>query len=212
MISKKNNNSEFSFSSENKTLAKKELKKYPKGREVSAIISLLWIAQKQNGGWLTNDAIEHVAFFLEIPKIRAMEIATFYTMFNLSPVGKYHFQMCGTTPCMLSGSDELKEVLSKKIGLQSTVTDDKLLSWIEVECLGACCNAPVIQINDDYYEDLDSSDLEEILDNIKKNKSIKSGSYKKRIASEPLDQNLKMLNEEQISILVKNRKKPGIGN
>jgi len=206
------NDSEFTFSNENKILAKNELKKYPKGRETSAIISLLWIAQKQNGGWLRTDAIEHVALFLGIPKIRAMEIATFYTMFNLSPVGKYHFQMCGTTPCMLSGSDELKEVLSKKIGQQSTVTDDKLLSWIEVECLGACCNAPVIQINDDYYEDLGPSDLEVILDNIRKNKSIKPGSYKKRIASEPLDQNLKMLNEEQIIELVKDRIKPGIDN
>ena len=185
MISEKNNNSEFSFSSENKTLAKKELRKYPKGREVSAIISLLWIAQKQNGGWLTNDAIEHVAFFLEIPKIRAMEIATFYTMFNLSPVGKYHFQMCGTTPCMLSGSDELKEVLSKKIGPQNTVTDDNLLSWIEVECLGACCNAPVIQINDDYYEDLDEKSAREILDSLIKDKPLKPGSYRGRKNTSP---------------------------
>jgi NADH-quinone oxidoreductase subunit E len=212
MNEERKNDSEFTFSSENRILAKNELKKYPKGRETSAIISLLWIAQKQNGGWLRNDAIEHVALFLGIPKIRAMEIATFYTMFNLSPVGKYHFQMCGTTPCMLSGSDELKEVLSKKIGPQSTVTDDKLLSWVEVECLGACCNAPVIQINDDYYEDLGPSDLEVILNNISKNKSIKPGSYKKRIASEPLDQNLKMLDEEQIIEIVKNRIKPGIDN
>ncbi|MDG2186734.1 MAG: NADH-quinone oxidoreductase subunit NuoE [Hyphomicrobiales bacterium] len=204
------NKNEFCFSSKNKILVENELKKYPKGRETSAIISLLWIAQKQNGGWLSTEIIEYVAFYLNIPKIRSMEIATFYSMFNLSPVGKYHFQMCGTTPCMLCGSDSLKEVLSKKIGAQSSVTDDKLFSWIEVECLGACCNAPVIQINDDYYEDLHSSDLEIILDNLKNNKSIKDGSYKKRISSEPLNKDLKMLTEDEIQEMVKNRKKPGI--
>tara|TARA_B100001057_G_C22426610_1_gene785712 strand:+ start:71 stop:706 length:636 start_codon:yes stop_codon:yes gene_type:complete len=202
-------NTVFTFSEENLQLANAELKKYPAGREGSAIISVLWIAQKQNRGWLSPGIIDYIAGFLDIPKIRVMEIATFYTMFNLSPVGGYHFQMCGTTPCMLSGSDKLKQILHEEIGEQNSVSDDNL-SWVEVECLGACCNAPIIQINDDYYEDLTSTDLRNIIDDIRNGKQIRSGSYKDRIASAPLDENIKMFTQEEIEKISKNRKKPGL--
>ena len=209
MIDTKKENKDFSFSEQNLSLAEYELSKYPKGREGSAIISVLWIAQKQNKGWLSPEIIDYVANFLDLSQIRVMEIATFYTMFNLSPVGAYHFQMCGTTPCMLSGSDELKNVLYKEIGEQNSVSKDNL-SWVEVECLGACCNAPIIQINDDYYEDLNAVDLKNIIDELRKGKEIKSGSYKDRLTSAPLNKNVKFFTQDEIERISKNRKKPGL--
>jgi len=190
-------------------LAKAELKKYPKGREGSAIISILWIAQKQNKGWLSPDIIDYIAKFLDLPQIRVMEIATFYSMFNLNPVGTHHFQICGTTPCMLSGSENLKSLLREEIGEQSLVSKDNL-SWVEVECLGACCNAPVIQINDDYYEDLAVTDLKNIIDDLRSGKEIKPGSYKDRLASAPDNKNMKILTEDEIEEIAKNRNKPGL--
>ena len=144
----------FEFTPENKAWAEQELAKYPPGRQASAVLALLWRAQKQNGYWLPRAAIEKVAAMLDMPNIRVLEVATFYTMFNLAPVGRHYVQVCGTTPCMLSGSDDIKAVCRKRIGEQGHVTPDGLFSWIEVECLGACCNAPMVQINDDYYEDL----------------------------------------------------------
>ena len=144
----------FEFTPENKAWAEQELAKYPPGRQASAVLALLWRAQKQNGYWLPRAAIEKVAAMLDMPNIRVLEIATFYTMFNLAPVGRHYVQVCGTTPCMLSGSDDIKAVCRKRIGEQGHVTPDGLFSWIEVECLGACCNAPMVQINEDYYEDL----------------------------------------------------------
>ena len=144
----------FSFTAENLDWAKGQITKYPEGRQASAIIPLLWRAQEQAGGWLPQKAIEHVADLLAMPKIRALEVATFYTMFNLEPVGQFHVQLCGTTPCVLRGADKLIKVCHDRIGEQHHVTADGKLSWIEVECLGACVNAPVAQINYDYYEDL----------------------------------------------------------
>ncbi|MAU57064.1 NADH-quinone oxidoreductase subunit NuoE [Gammaproteobacteria bacterium] len=205
----KKENKDFSFSKENLSLAKCEINKYPKGREGSAIISILWLAQKQNKGWISPEIIDYVAQFLDLPKIRVMEIATFYSMFNLSPVGAHHFQMCGTTPCMLSGSGELKNLLHEEIGDQNYVSKDNL-SWVEVECLGACCNAPIIQINDDYYEDLNVNDLKNIIDDLRKGKEIKSGSYKDRLTSAPLDKNIRMFTQDEIEKISKGRKKPGL--
>jgi NADH-quinone oxidoreductase subunit E len=204
------NDKNFSFTKENLKIAEFEIKKYPEGRGGSAIISLLWIAQKQNEGWLSPEVIDYIAKYLGTPQIRVMEIATFYSMFNLNPVGKYHFQMCGTTPCMLSGSNELKKILQNEIGEQNTVSNDQLFSWVEVECLGACCNAPVVQINDDYYEDLESKDLINILKDLRNNKTPKIGSYKKRISSEPVDNNIQTQTDKEIEDIVKRRNKPGL--
>ena len=123
------------------------------------MLALLWRAQKQNGYWLTRSAIETVAAMLDMPNIRVLEVATFYTMFNLAPVGRHYVQLCGTTPCMLCGAEDLKAVCRKRIGEQGHVTSDGLFSWTEVECLGACCNAPMVQINEDYYEDLTAGEF-----------------------------------------------------
>ena len=141
----------FAFTPENLETAKKTIAKYPEGRQASAIISLLWLAQKQHDYWLPEPAIRCVAEMLDMPYIRALEVATFYTMFNLSPVGKHFIQLCGTTPCWLRGADDLKEVCRKRIGEQQQVSADGNFSWLEVECLGACANAPMVQINDEYY-------------------------------------------------------------
>ncbi len=145
---------EFAFSKDNLAWAKEQVKKYPEGRQQSAIIPLLWRAQEQSGGWLPEAAIRQVSDFLGMAHIRALEVATFYTMFNLQPVGKFHVQLCGTTPCRLRGADDLEKVCRKRIGEQGDVTKDGNFSWVEVECLGACVNAPMAQINYDYYEDL----------------------------------------------------------
>lgn len=176
---------DFSFTKENISWAKKQIAKYPKGRQASAIIPLLWQAQKQAGGWLPEPAIRYVAEFLDMPHIRVMEVATFYTMFNLEPVGKHFVQLCGTTPCWLRGADNLKDVCRKVIGEQNTLTDDGKLSWLEVECLGACVNAPMVQINDDFYEDLTAEWFEKILLDLKRGESVTSGPQTSRKASEP---------------------------
>ena len=128
--------------------------KYPAERRASTVIPALWITQKQNSGWLSEPALRAVADRLGMTYIRVYEIATFYTMFNLEPVGKYHFQVCGTTPCALRGADKLKDFCERKIGPKGHVSGGGKFSWVEVECLGACVNAPMIQINDYYYEDL----------------------------------------------------------
>ena len=176
---------DFSFTKENISWAKKQIAKYPKGRQASAIIPLLWQAQKQAGGWLPEPAIRYVAEFLDMPNMRAMEVATFYTMFNLEPVGEHFVQLCGTTPCWLRGADTLKGVCRKVIGEQNTVTDDGKLSWLEVECLGACVNAPMVQINDDFYEDLTAEWFEKILLDLKRGENVPSGPQTSRKASEP---------------------------
>lgn len=175
----------FEFTPENKAWLERQIGKYPDGRQASAVVPALWQAQKQNDNWLPQAAIEMVAATLGMAKIRVLEIATFYSMFNLEPVGKYYIQLCGTTPCMLAGSDDLIEVLRRRIGPQRRVTDDGLFSWLEVECLGACCNAPMVQINDDYYEDLTAENLEKLLDNLAAGRPVKIGSQTGRVSSEP---------------------------
>jgi NADH-quinone oxidoreductase subunit E len=176
----------FEFTPENRAWAGKQIEKYPPGRQASAIIPLLWQAQKQNGYWLPKPAIEKVAEQLGMPFIRALEIATFYTMFNLEPVGKFYIQMCGTTPCVLQGSDSIKAVLEGRIGPAHKVTADGLFSWTEVECLGACCNAPMVQINDDYYEDLTPESFEKLLDDLAAGREVRKGSQIGRVTSEPV--------------------------
>lgn len=175
----------FVFSQENVTFAEQQIAKYPEGRQASAIIPLLWQAQKQAGGWLPEPAIRHVADVLEMPYMRALEVATFYTMFNLSPVGAHFVQLCGTTPCMLRGADDLKAVCQKHIGAQNDVTEDGKLSWLEVECLGACVNAPMVQINEDFYEDLTATSFEKILTDLRDGKDVKAGPQNSRATSEP---------------------------
>ena len=175
----------FAFSSENATWVDRQIAKYPEGRQASAVLSLLWRAQKQNDYWLPKPAIELVAEKLGMPYIRALEIATFYTMFNLAPVGRFFIQMCGTTPCQLQGSDGIKRVLETRVGPQRKVTEDGNFSWLEVECLGACCNAPMVQINDDYYEDLTPENFDTLLDDLAAGRPVKIGSQIGRKTSEP---------------------------
>jgi NADH-quinone oxidoreductase subunit E len=177
---------EFAFTADNLVWAKKQIAKYPEGRQQSAVIPLLWRAQEQVGGWLPQKAIEHVAEILDMPRIRVLEVATFYTMFNLEPVGKYHVQLCGTTPCMLRGSEELKKVCQRRIGEQHHVTADGKFSWIEVECLGACVNAPMAQINYDYYEDLTPETFEKVLDQLADGRPSKPGPQIDRQLSAPV--------------------------
>ena len=156
----------FAFTPENLAWAKAQIAKYPEGRQQSAVIPILWRAQEQSGGWLPQKAIEATAELLGMARIRVLEVATFYTMFNLSPVGKFNVQLCGTTPCMLRGSEELKKVCRRMIGEQDHVTTDGMFSWTEVECLGACVNAPMVQINYDYYEDLTPESFTRILNDL----------------------------------------------
>jgi NADH-quinone oxidoreductase subunit E len=177
---------EFSFTAENRAWADKQIAKYPEGRQQSAVIPLLWRAQEQAGGWLPQKAIEHVAGVLGMANIRVLEIATFYTMFNLAPVGKFHVQMCGTTPCMLRGAGALIDICNRRIGHQYEVTTDGKFSWVEVECLGACVNAPMAQINYDYYEDLTPETFEKILDEMAAGRVPKPGPQIDRQLSAPV--------------------------
>jgi NADH-quinone oxidoreductase subunit E len=177
---------EFAFTADNLAWTKTQIAKYPPGRESSAVISLLWRAQEQVGGWLPEAAIRHVAGILGMAHIRVLEVATFYTMFNLEPVGRCHVQLCGTTPCVLRGAEELKEVCRQKIGPENHVTADGTFSWIEVECLGACVNAPAVQIGSDYYEDLDRASLTRVLDDFAAGKSPKPGPQVDRQLSAPV--------------------------
>lgn len=176
---------EFFFSKENLAWAKEQLAKYPAGRQASAVIPLLWRAQEQAGGWVPEAAIRYVADFLAMPHIRVMEIATFYTMFNLAPVGRYHVQLCGTTPCVLRGADKLIDICHKRIGEQFEVTKDGTFSWVEVECLGACVNAPMAQINYDFYEDLTPESFNKLLDDLAAGKEPKPGPQIDRQFSAP---------------------------
>ena len=176
----------FAFTAENLDWAKDQIARYPEGRQASAILPILWRAQEQAGGWLPQKAIEHVAALLGMPKIRALEVATFYTMFNLEPVGKFHVQLCGTTPCVLRGADKLIKLCHDRIGEQLHVTADGKLSWVEVECLGACVNAPVAQINFDYYEDLSPESFTTLLADLVGGKPVKPGPQVDRQLSAPM--------------------------
>ena len=177
---------EFAFSPESEALAKKIVARYPDGRQASAVIPLLDLAQRQNGGWLSSEAIEYVAGYLNMAPIRAHEVATFYSMFNLKPVGKYFIQVCRTTPCWLCGSDELTNTCRKKLGIEiGGTSDDGMFSLVEVECLCACVNAPMVQINDDYYEDLTPETFEKVLDALRAGEPVPIGSQSGRQGSAP---------------------------
>jgi NADH-quinone oxidoreductase subunit E len=176
----------FVFTAENLAWAEAEMGKYPPGRQASAVIALLWRAQEQAGGWLPEAAIRTVADRLGLAHIRALEVATFYTMFNLAPVGRTYVQLCGTTPCVLRGAEDLKAVCRRKIGEEQHVTADGRFSWIEVECLGACVNAPMVQINADYYEDLTPESFERILDAFAAGRTPKPGPQIDRQLSAPV--------------------------
>ena len=179
---------EFSFTAENLAWAKQQIAKYPEGRQPSAIIPLLWRAQEQAGGWLPQKAIEHVAQMLDMANIRALEVATFYTMFQLAPVGrKAHVQVCGTTPCMLRGAEDIIKVCHRRISEEPFhVSADGDFSWEEVECLGACVNAPVVQIFNDTYEDLTPESFEKVLDGFARGRPVKPGPQIARQLSAPV--------------------------
>ena len=180
------NSNTFEWSEENFSKVKTIIDKYPSGKQQSAVIPVLDLAQRQNKGWLTKNIIEKVAETLSMSFIRVMEVASFYSMFNLEPVGKNFIQICRTTPCWLRGSDKLLEVAKNVTGcnLGETSKDDKF-TLVEVECLGACCNAPMIQINDDYYEDLTEENFKHLLLKLKENEKISTGSQTGRQSSEP---------------------------
>ncbi len=177
----------FAFTAENARLAKDFIARYPPGRQASAVLALLDLAQRQSGGWLPRAALDHVADLLAMPRIRMYEVATFYTMFNLEPVGRHLVQVCTTTPCWLRGSDEVLASCRDFLGVEvGATTADGLFTLVEVECLGACCNAPMMQINDDYYEDLDADSTRRVLVDLKQGKTPKTGSQVGRTTSEPI--------------------------
>ena len=178
----------FQFTKENLEQIEKEIKKYPKDRKASAVIALLYLAQRQNDNWIPLQAIKCVAKILDISYMQVYEVATFYSMFNLSPTGKYFIQVCTTTPCALRGSKKIVELCKKHISReQNELSANKLCSWVEVECLGACVNAPMLQINEDYYEDLDENATEEIIKKLLNDEITKPGSAKNRKNSAPLN-------------------------
>ena len=176
----------FEFSSDNLRNAEVEIKKYPKDRKASAVMALLYLVQKQNDNWIPLAAIKYVANLLCIPYIQVYEVVTFYTMFNLSPVGKYFVQVCTTTPCMLRGAKKIVDICKKNISKnQNELSENKICSWVEVECLGACVNAPMMQINQDYFEDLDESKTNEIIQTLLKGELITPGSARNRKNTAP---------------------------
>ena len=176
----------FAFTPENQAWAQKQIKKYPEGRQASAIVPLLWRAQEQNGGHVTEPMMRVIGEMLGLSPIRVLEIATFYTMFNLKPVGEHLLQVCTTTPCWLRGSDAVVAACKKHIHSHAeTVSADGKLSWMEVECLGACVNAPVIQLRDDFYEDLDGPRTEQLINDLRTGRPTKPGSAIGRQTSAP---------------------------
>tara|TARA_B100001769_G_C21766394_1_gene419023 strand:- start:31 stop:639 length:609 start_codon:yes stop_codon:yes gene_type:complete len=178
--------SDFEFNKKNLLEAQKIIKNYPDGKQQSAVMPLLYLAQKQNDNWIPLVAMKYIAKFLNMPYIKVYEVATFYTMYNLSPVGKFFFQVCTTTPCMIRGAYDIVKACKENISdKENELSKDKICSWMEVECLGACINAPMIQINDDYYEDLDKEKVEKIINQIQKGEEPIPGSYRGRKNSEP---------------------------
>ena len=174
----------FAFSRETMEQVKWWMAKYPPERKASAIIPIMWLVQKQEG-WVSEPAIRAMADLLEMAQIRVLEVATFYTMFHLAPVGKHHLQVCGTTPCMLRGSEDLKDVCKRRIGAKHAVSKDGMFSWEEVECVGACVNAPVVAIDDYYHEDLTPQALEALMDKLARGEKIEQGSAIGRQTSAP---------------------------
>jgi len=176
----------FEFTPENQKRCEAIMANYPEGHKRAAVIPLLDLAQRQFGGWLPIAAMHKVAEILNMPKMRVYEVATFYTMYNRNPMGKYHIQICTTTPCWLRNSDEIMQAIKSNLNIQvGQTTKDKLFTLSEVECLGACVNAPMVQINDDYYEDLTAKDMNEILDDLKNGKQPRPGPRNGRFSCEP---------------------------
>jgi NADH-quinone oxidoreductase subunit E len=173
----------FAFSKDSQKLADWWIAKYPDSRRQSAVIPLLWLVQKQEG-WVSEPAIKYLGELLGMPYVRVYEVATFYTMFHLQPVGKHVFQVCGTTPCMLRGANELKAVCQSKLGAKDSISGD--CTWQEVECVGACANAPVVQINDYYYEDLTPEQLSQLIDDFRSGKNPAPGPMNGRHLSAPV--------------------------
>jgi|TARA_B110000438_G_scaffold295925_1_gene339789 NADH-quinone oxidoreductase subunit E len=176
----------FSFTKENLTNAEEILKKYPSENKKSAVMPFLYLAQKQNQNWIPLSAMKYIAKYLSIPYISVYEVATFYSMYNLAPVGKYFIQVCTTSPCLIRGADKLVKACKEKISKnEKEISKDGKCSWLEVECLGACVNAPMMQINEDYYEDLDEKNIRKILDSLILDKPLKPGSYRGRKNTSP---------------------------
>ena len=176
----------FEFSKDNLQEITNIIKQYPKNKKASAVLALLYLVQKQHDNWIPLAAIKYVAKFLEIPYIQVYEVATFYSMFNLAPVGKYFVQICTTTPCMIRGTNKMLDVCKKHIAKnQNELSKNKLCSWTEVECLGSCVSAPMMQINQDYFEDLDEKKTEEIILMLLNDKFPKPGSYRNRKNTAP---------------------------
>ncbi|MFN9358657.1 MAG: NADH-quinone oxidoreductase subunit NuoE [Alphaproteobacteria bacterium] len=176
----------FAFTAENMAWAKQQIAKYPSGKQASAVVPLLWRAQEQNGGHVTEPMMRVIGEMLGMSPIRVLEIATFYTMFNLKPVGQHLLQVCTTTPCWLRGSDQVVAACKKHIHPQAeTVSADGKLSWMEVECLGACVNAPIVQVGDDFYEDLDGARAEALINDLRNGRPTKPGSQIGRQTSAP---------------------------
>ena len=177
---------EFKFSDKNLKQAEDILKKYPKQNKKSAVMPLLYLVQRQNKNWIPLAAIKYIGKYLSMPYISVYEVATFYTMYNLAPVGKHFIQVCTTTPCLIRGADKIVKACKEKISPnESEISKDGNCSWIEVECLGACVSAPMMQVNEDYYEDLDEKSTREILDSLIKNEPLKAGSYRGRKNTAP---------------------------
>ena len=177
---------EFKFSTENLQKVEDILKKYPKTNKKSAVMPLLYLAQKQNKNWIPLAAIKYIAKYLSMPYISVYEVATFYTMYNLTPVGKHFVQVCTTTPCLIRGADKIVKICKEKISPnENEISKYGSCSWVEVECLGACVSAPMMQINDNYYEDLDEKNTREILESLIKDKPLTPGSYRGRKNTAP---------------------------
>ncbi|MDX1917308.1 MAG: NADH-quinone oxidoreductase subunit NuoE [Rickettsiaceae bacterium] len=178
----------FSFTVENLEKAESIIARYPEGRHKSALLPLLDLAQRQNDGWVTHEMIEYISNMLNVPFIKAMEVASFYTMINLAPVGKFHIQVCGTTPCFLRGAEDIMRICKEKLNIEENeTTEDGLFSLKEVECLGACVNAPMVQINDDYYEDLTKEIMSDIIDKLQSGQKVDIGSQIGRVGSKARD-------------------------
>ncbi len=176
----------FEFSSKNQIKADQYISRYPAGKQQSAVMPLLYLAQNQNGGWLNQAVLEYIADYLSMSAIKVYEVATFYTMYNLKPVGKHHIQLCRTTPCWLRGANSIAEAICEKLSIKhGETTPDGKFTLTEVECLGACVNAPVVQINNDFYEDLDKKSMKKILELLQENSTPSSGSQKQRHTSAP---------------------------
>ncbi len=187
----------FLFTDKNLIEAQNIIAKYPNGKQQSAVMSLLYLAQRQNNNWIPLAAMKYIANFLKMPYIKVYEVATFYSMYNLAPVGKHFIQVCTTTPCMIRGAYKLVEACKEKISdKQNELSNNNSCSWVEVECLGACANAPMMQINDDYYEDLDKENVLKIIEQIINGQNPKPGSYRGRLNSEPENNRKTLINKK----------------